>query len=275
LNASPAALAGVAGIIVTPLSLARNPGRYSCDVGSRDSNLQRQQFQTFKEARGGESTGPNVLVAQSVPDSSLRFASLLRQAFPKGWVTVSGSVRDAVAILEHQSIDLAVIDPRLPDGSGLHVVQRSLRASPLTRSVITLAHHDEILLMEALAAGALGYLLEHQPDAVLIRQLQLLAEGIPPLAPPVAARLLHYFTARPTNAEAMVAFGAPALNVVLTQAERRVLQLSADGAQISDVAEELEISTDDVCGYVKGIYLKRHAASRAQAAIGFRYPSVA
>ena len=216
-----------------------------------------------------------MLVAQSVPDSSLRFASLLRQAFPTGWVTVSGSVRDAVAILEHESIDLAVIDPRLPDGSGLHVVQRSLRASPLTRSVITLAHHDEILLMEALAAGALGYLLDHQPEAVLIRQLQLLAEGIPPLAPPVAARLLHYFTARPTNAEAIIAIGAPALPIALTEAEERVLKLSAGGAQVSDVAKDLEISTDDVCGHVKAIYRKRHLGSRAEAALGFRYPSVA
>jgi hypothetical protein len=75
-----------------------------------------------------------------------------------------------------------------------------LRNTRLTRSLITLAHDDEIYLPEALAAGALGYLLERQPDAVLVRPLRLLSEGIPPLAPPIAARLLLNFTARPTQA---------------------------------------------------------------------------
>jgi DNA-binding NarL/FixJ family response regulator len=218
---------------------------------------------------------PKVLVAQSLPDSGLRFASLLRQAFPTGWVTISGSVRDAVAILERESIDIAVIDPRLPDGSGLHVVQRGFRSSPFTRSVITLACDDEIYLMEALAVGALGYLLEHQPDAVLIRQLQLLAEGIPPLAPPVAARLLHHFTSQPTQAERMVVMDAPELRAALTEVEQRVLKLSAAGTPVSAVANELEISTDNVCSHVRSIFLKRHFASRAQQALGFRYSSVA
>lgn len=240
--------------------------------------MQSQQHQGLEEARASEpakAAGPSVLVAQSEPDRGLRLASLLRQAFPKGWVTISGSVRDSVAILERESIDIAVIDPRLPDGSGLHVVQRGSRISPLTRSVITLAHDDEVYLMEALAAGALGYLLEHQADAVLVRQLQLLAEGIPPLAPAVAARLLHHFTARPTQAEVMVAADAPPFHTALSEVEERVLRLSAAGMRISDTANELEISSDDVCGHVKSIYLKRHLAWRAQAALGLRYASVA
>jgi DNA-binding NarL/FixJ family response regulator len=117
-----------------------------------------------------------------------------------------------------------------------------LRTSQLTRSLITLAHDDEIYVLEARAAGALGYLLERQPDAVLVRQLRLLFEGIPPLAPPIAARLLLNFTARPTQAEVTIVMAAPAMHTVLTEVEERVSRLSAPGSQISDVANELEIS---------------------------------
>ncbi|MBM0106342.1 response regulator transcription factor [Steroidobacter sp. S1-65] len=277
MNPSQGMAAGIGGLIVTAVSFGENSSGYPFSVGSRESKLHSQQRRGLQQGAGGPApaTGPNVLVAQSLPDRGLRFASLLRQAFPKGWVMVSGSVRDAVAVLEHQPIDMAVIDPRLPDGSGLHVVQRCLRTSQLTRSVITLAEHDEIYFMEALAAGALGYLLENEPDSVVIRQLQLLAEGIPPLAPAVAGRLLHYFTARPTSFKAGLAANDQAEEVRLSDAEERVLTLIAVGRWIGDVARLLEMSTDDVCGHVKSIYLKRHLASRAETALEFNYPSVA
>jgi len=195
---------------------------------------------------------------------------MLNRAFPQGSVIVSDRVLEAVGILDRQFVDIAVVDPRLPDGSGLHVIQRCFRSSPLTRSVLTLAQDDEVYLMEALAAGAVGYLLENQPDAVLIRQLQLLAEGIPPLAPSVAERLLHYFTAR-TMPSRMNAADV----VSLAKEEERVLTLIALGRQIGDVAQLLDVSTDDVCGHVKSVYLKRHLASRAEDAGELRYSSVA
>lgn len=177
-------------------------------------------------------------------------------------------------VLDRHFVDIAVIDPRLPDGSGLHVIQRCVRSSPLTRSVITLADDDEVYLMEALAAGAVGYLIEDQPEAVLIRQLQLLAEGIPPLAPSVAERLLHYFTARPSPFKVSIEFAARS-EIRLSKAEEQVLTLIAVGRRISDVAHLLDMSTDDVCGHVKNIYLKRHLASRTEDAREIRYPSVA
>jgi DNA-binding NarL/FixJ family response regulator len=214
---------------------------------------------------------PAVLVAQAEPESRRRFAAVLKQAFPGGSIILSDRVEDSLVFLDTRLIDIAVTGPDLLDGSGHHLVQRCLRSSPLTRCVITTPSDDDACLVQALAAGALGCLIENQPEAVLVQQLRLLAEGIPPLAPPIAARLLGYFRSRPTPGRARIHLDAHGELVRLSQNEEQVLSLIAERMEIIKVAELLDMSTDAVCGYVKSICLKRNLASRAEATFESRY----
>jgi DNA-binding NarL/FixJ family response regulator len=216
-----------------------------------------------------------VLVAQAAPQMRRQFVSTLKQAFPDGSIVASDRVHESLDILDSHLIDLAVIAPALLDGSGLHLVQRCVRSSPLTRYVITQPSDDDACLVQALAAGALGCLLENQPEAVLVQQLRLLAVGIPPLAPSVAGRLLSYFRSWPTPGRSRIQLDADREPVRLSQNEEQVLSLIADGLQIIEVTRLLDMPTNVVCGHVKSIYLKRHLASRAEAALESRYLGVA
>jgi DNA-binding NarL/FixJ family response regulator len=282
-NSSPALSGGSTPLNVTGVSRRRSLARYSRDAGAVTAaaetvHLHSYQLQRLENDHGVEpaSLAPAVLVAQPEPELRRRFTAVLKQAFPGGSVILSDRVEESLVFLDTRLIDIAVIGPDLLDGSGHHLAQRCLRSSPLTRCVITTPSDDDARLVQALAAGALGCLLENHPDAVLIEQLRLLARGIPPLAPPIAGRLLRYFASRPTpSTRTNIDADTYGDLVRLSEKEEQVLRLIAERVHISEVARLLEMSTDDVCGYVKDIYLKRAQASRAAAALEFRYLGVA
>jgi DNA-binding NarL/FixJ family response regulator len=243
-----------------------------------DSQLHSHQRRRLGNELGIEPTAfarPSVLVAQAASETRRRFVSVLREAFPKGSVMTSDRVRESLDILGTHPIAMAVIDPDLLDGSGIHLVQRCVRSRLLTRCVITTPSDDDACLVQALAAGALGCLVENQPEAVLVQQLRLLADGIPPLAPSIAGRLLSYFRSEPTPGRASIHLDAHCERGHLSQNEEQVLSLIAAGVQISEVARLLDVSTNIVCGYVKSIYLKRNPASRGEAALESQYLGVA
>jgi DNA-binding NarL/FixJ family response regulator len=282
-NSSPALEGGSIPLNVTGVSRRQSLARYSRDAcavtaGTETPHLRRYQLQRSEKDLGIDPTSvaPAVLVAQAEPELRRRFAAVLKQAFPSGSVILSDRVDESLVFLDTRLIDIAVIGPDLLDGSGHHLVQRCLRSSPLTRCVITTPGDDDACLVQALAAGALGCLLENHPEAVLIKQLRLLAQGIPPLAPPIAGRLLRHFASRPTRStRANIELDTYGDLVHLSEKEQQVLRLIAERVHIGEVARLLEMSTDDVCGCVKDIYLKRAQASRAAAALEFRYRGVA
>ena len=98
---------------------------------------------------------------------------------------------------------------------------------------------------------------------MLVQLLRLLGDGIPPLAPSVAWRLVQRFTAQrkpPLDC-------APNDLSALSERETQVLELIAKGLPISDVAQLLAITANTVCSHIKNIYRKRHLSSRAEAAL--------
>jgi DNA-binding NarL/FixJ family response regulator len=198
--------------------------------------------------------------------------SILRQAFPQSTVILCSSVRAALELMQGRFIDIALIDLDMPDGSGVEVIRKITGSNPLTRCVITTIFDDDAHVVPALAAGAMGYLLKDRPEAVLVEQLRLLAEGIPPLAPSVARRVVQYFAGSRTATNPR---RRPPVQVEdnlarLSAREKQVLGLVAKGLQIADVARALEISSNTVSSHVKNIYRKRKVCSRAEAALEAR-----
>jgi len=213
-----------------------------------------------------------LLVVEDVPQTQNWLGSILRQAFPLSTVIACSSMQDAQELIQGRFIDIALIDLDLPDGSGLDVIREVTRSNPLTRCVVTTIFDDDDHVVPALTAGAMGYLLKDQPEAVLVDQMRLLAEGLPPLAPSVARRVVQYF------AGAKAATAARRRGRIQTEddlsrlsaREKQVLGLVAKGLQVADVARALEISGNTVCTHVKNIYRKRKVCSRAEAALEAR-----
>jgi len=200
-----------------------------------------------------------LLVVDRTPQIQRRMGSMLRQAFPHSTVLTGSSVRTALDQTDGRFIDIALIDLELPDGSGVDVIRGLARTSPSTRCVITTLFDDDAHVVPALAAGAMGYLLKDRSDAVLVGQMRLLAEGLPPLAPSVARRVVQYFSAPEAPEQDDL--------VSLSKREKQVLELLAKGLPLTDVARALEISANTASSHVKSIYRKRRLCTRAEAAL--------
>ena len=213
-----------------------------------------------------------LLVVDDATHAQIRLGSILRQAFPRSTVITYSSVRAALELMQDRFVDIALIDLDMPDGSGVDVIREITRSNPLTRCVMTTIFDDDDHVVPALAAGAMGYLLKDQSEAVIVAQLRLLAEGMPPLAPSVARRVVQYFagpraaTAPRRRAQAQTEDDLARLSA----REKQVLELVAKGLPIADVARALEISANTVSSHVKNIYRKRKVCSRAEAALEAR-----
>ena len=218
-----------------------------------------------------ESLGqPISLVVDDSVEIQQQLTGVLRQAFSAGSVLVTAQMRDAVQALVAHPVDIALIDLELADGSGIDLIRECHRVSPLTRCVVTTSYDDDDHLAAALSAGALGYLLKNQPEILLIQQLRLLGDGIPPLSPSIARRLVAHFAQR----NAAVSKPIPSRQhraardvIALSERETQVLTLIAKGMQIADVAQLLEITANTACSHIKNIYRKRQLSSRAEAAL--------
>lgn len=204
----------------------------------------------------------HALVLEDMPESQEMLGEVARAAFPGIQVRCASDVASALQLLHQQVFDLALIDLALPDGSGTTVMQvLALQNTPCVIVVASL-FDDDGHLFPALRAGAQGYLLKDQDNALLVTQLQGISAGQPPLSPSVARRLLKHFHDGP-NAQAS---GSAAL----TPREREVLVQLSRGISTARIGVELGISRYTVGDHVKSLYRKLNITSRAQAALQAR-----
>ncbi|MFA7438149.1 LuxR C-terminal-related transcriptional regulator [Castellaniella sp.] len=155
---------------------------------------------------------------------------------------------------------LALIDLRLPDGSGLELIPdcHALDITP----IVTTIYDDDDSVFEALRVGAQGYLLKDHDMAHMVRYLRRIGQGEPPLSPPIARRILKAMhqapPARPQD---------PPTRSVLSPRETEILGLIGRGMRVNDVAEHLQLTPQTVASYIKNLYRKLNISSRAQAAL--------
>lgn len=221
-------------------------------------------------------THGTVMMVEDEAVSRVWLDSLIGEVFPDASLITVCTVHEAMEVLRSRPIDVALVDLGLPDGSGVQVIRRLAQTNPLTLSVVITGFDDDEHVLEAIQAGAQGYLLKTQPADVVVEQLRLLAEGVPQLSPSVARRLLQYFSG--TQREPAPATGPgpgpQERNAVLedqllplSAREQEVLMLIAKGLQIAQVAQALGITANTVCSHIKNIYRKRSVSSRAEAAL--------
>lgn len=196
------------------------------------------------------------LLVEDVSIAQQWLSEVLNEAFPGIEITTCDTSSRALLEVHREIFDLALVDLSLPDGSGVPVIQALANRSPSTAIVVATIYDDDKHLFPALQAGAQGYLLKDQPKGQLVRQLQGILEGAPPLSPAIARRLLAHF--QPRSEES---------GENLTARERDVLTLLARGIKIADIAASLDITRNTAAGYVKSIYRKLNISSRAQAAL--------
>jgi DNA-binding NarL/FixJ family response regulator len=147
----------------------------------------------------------------------------------------AGDGLEAVRIVKATKPNVLVLDLMIPHLHGLEVTRQLNKDCPKTKIVILSMHADEPYVVEALRSGALGYVLKECTASNLIEAIQSVAIGKRYLSPALAERALAAFFQNPSE---------PGLDPyeTLTERERLILQLAAEGLSNPDIGRKLFIS---------------------------------
>ena len=170
----------------------------------------------------------------------------------------SGSAVDATHRIPALRPDVAVLDGRLPDGSGIDVCRDVRSVDPSIKALILTSYDDDEALFAAIMAGASGYVLKQIHGTDLIDGIRRVAAGQSLLDPAVTARVLELIRKGPEQPDELKN---------LTEQERKILQHVAEGLTNREIAERMFLAEKTVKNYVSSLLAKLGLERRTQAAV--------
>jgi len=170
--------------------------------------------------------------------------------------------REALDVIERTRPDVVLMDLSMPDLDGIAATRVALQRVPGTVVVILTSFSDRDRIVEAIDAGAIGYLLKDAEPDELLRGVRAAARGESPLAPKAAAQLISGGRATASSPRAAA---SPADD--LTDREREILALLAQGRPNKVIARQLDIAEQTVKNHLSRIFQTLGVTDRTQAAI--------
>jgi DNA-binding NarL/FixJ family response regulator len=166
---------------------------------------------------------------------------------------------EAIALAESSQPDVLVMDLRMPDVDGIEATRHIVGRSPNIAVLVVTMLDDDASVFAAMKAGARGYLLKGSEREEVMRAIQAVGRGEAIFSPAVARRLMDYFARlRP---EPRTVFPE------LSEREREILELVADGLKNAQIAITLSLSPKTVRNHVSNILSKLQVADRTQATV--------
>lgn len=166
--------------------------------------------------------------------------------------------REAVRMAEELSPDVVIMDIAMPNLNGIQAAAQVIKRNPKTGVIMLSMHSDESYLTRTLAAGAKGYLLKDNADVDLHRAVQMVAQGKPYFSPAIANTLLEDYMRQLQQA------GLEDSYDLLTDREKEILQLIAEGKANKEIAAMLNLSTYTVETHRTHIMQKLNLHSSAE-----------
>jgi DNA-binding NarL/FixJ family response regulator len=223
----------------------------------------------------GVAVGHNCLaLSDSTPDTSPRvllvddhdlFRSGLRTLLEEQGVDVVGEAdngTDALRQIREAAPDVVVMDLNMPGISGVEATRQIAMVAPLTRVLVLTISDEDADVIDAILAGACGYLLKDASIDELMTGIRAAAAGESLVSPPIAAKVLQRLratSASPREAET--------IRSELSEREIQVLKLIANGKDNAMIAAELHISPKTVKNHISNILMKLQIENRIQAAV--------
>ena len=171
----------------------------------------------------------------------------------------AGTAAQAIALARTAQPDVVIMDVRLPDGDGAEACREIRSQRPDTRVIMLTSYHNRDVVLEAILAGAAGYLLKETDPERLVESVEIVARHGALLDPAVTATVLDTIRDLATRADDQSLVG-------FREQEQRILPLLAEGKTNAEIASELHLSPHTVKEYVSEILAKLHLRRRAQAA---------
>jgi len=193
------------------------------------------------------------------------FRSGLRNLLEEQRVEVVGeaaSGAEAVSLTRELTPDVVVMDLNMPGMGGVEATRHIAGISPLTRVVMLTISDEDSDVMDAILAGACGYLLKDASIQDLVAGIRSAARGESLISPHIAAKVLQ--RVRATSAQPEI---AETIRAELSDREIEVLKLIANGKDNALIAAELHISPKTVKNHISNILMKLQIDNRIQAAV--------
>jgi DNA-binding NarL/FixJ family response regulator len=171
----------------------------------------------------------------------------------------AGTAEQAIARIPALRPDVCVLDARLPDGSGIDVCRDVRSVDPTIRALILTSYDDDEALFAAIMAGAAGYVLKQVGGDDLIEAIRHVAAGRSLLDPAVTARVLDRMRTGASD--------QPEELAALTDQERKILALIAEGLTNRQIGERMFLAEKTVKNYVSSLLSKLGLERRTQAAV--------
>ncbi|MEN0651735.1 MULTISPECIES: response regulator transcription factor [Hyphobacterium] len=199
---------------------------------------------------------PRIAIVEDDDALRLFLAGIIENSSEFALAFVCGTRAEACEGLREGGVDLCLVDLGLPDGSGVDVI-RAAKAGGQTRALVLSVLGDRVTVMQALAAGADGYLLKSGRPDIILKEIRETLSGMAPVSPQVAAYLVDLVRPSPSSQSS----GQPELS----EREVAVLELFSRGMSYRETAELLAISVNTVSDHVRKIYSKLSVHSRNEA----------
>jgi DNA-binding NarL/FixJ family response regulator len=198
-----------------------------------------------------------------VIDDHELFRGGLVQVLRKSGIDVigeAGLAADGISLARELMPEVVLMDLNMPGMSGIEATQRLTASVPLTRVLVLTIVADERNVMDALLAGACGYLVKDAPIAQIVEGIRAAARGESQISPRVAGQLI-----RRIRQPAVVELDHG--GVELTARELEILELIARGMDNVEIAATLYLSQHTIKNYVSSILVKLQVENRVQAAV--------
>jgi DNA-binding NarL/FixJ family response regulator len=204
-----------------------------------------------------------VLIADDHPLFRDGLRALLASAPGVELVGEATTGEEAVSLAADLQPDVVVMDVQMPGIGGIEATRRIVRDGPNIRILVVTMFEDDGTVFQAMRAGARGYVLKGANYAEMVRAIRAVGTGEAIFSPKIAARLMDFFSSiRPTT--------LPQAFPQLSDREREILDLIAQGQKNTDIAHHLFLSPKTVRNHVSNILHKLQVADRTEAIIRAR-----
>jgi DNA-binding NarL/FixJ family response regulator len=214
-----------------------------------------------------DATRQSPITVVLVDDEQLIRAALA-QALSDGGLELVGEAESGEAAIDlvlDVRPDVVLMDVRLPGLSGVETIEQLALLAPTSR-VLVLTRSEQNRVVEAIIAGATGYILKSAPAETIVRAVQATAAGESVLSSQIAGKLLR----RMRELDIPVKTNESAAGVIraaLTERELEIFTQLASGKTNPEIARELSLSTNTVANHIASILAKLHLENRIQAAV--------
>jgi DNA-binding NarL/FixJ family response regulator len=202
-----------------------------------------------------------------VDDEPLIRTALARSLMEEGFAVVgaAGTGETAIEIAAAHHPDVVLMDIRLPGLSGIETIAELRRQAPASR-VLVLTRPEQNQIIEAIIAGASGYMLKNSPSETIVSAVRKTAQGRTVLDPDVVGTIVQRICDWHISISVPDGPAADQVRSLLTERELEVFALLATGESNHGIGRELGLSNNTVANHVKSILNKLQLQNRIQAA---------